>query len=456
MALSLRCLPGLMLLVTLTTGCQRLNTGMSSSPATSSPGAGAVETPLKVTTTSAKLQVLRWQVEQPATVLPFESAPLVAKLPGYVEKVHHDLGDEVPAGTVLATLSIPELEHEANQKKALAELAQAEVEQAQQNVRVAEEQVLAAESAIQEVEASVAKCQADFERWNSEFQRFESLVMKEIVDKQALEETRKQMRAAKAALQEAQAKLSSTRANSREAVARRGRAEADLKAAKARVNSAEAEARRLAALLDYRAIRAPFPGVVSGRFVHPGHFLQPMSGTKAEPLFTLDRVDKVRVAMDVPEAAAAYVDVGTPASIRVTAMNNREWTAKVSRTAKVLTADSRTLRIEIDLDRKDHPQIPRPGLYAYVKLDVEIPNALMVPMDSVLFADETAYVYLVNNDHVYKHRVQVGRSSGRQIQVLAHRRASINAGEFVPFTDKEVLVVGNLGALTDGQRVTSP
>jgi hypothetical protein len=38
--------------------------------------------------------------------------------------------------------------------------------------------------------------------------------------------------------------------------------------------------------------------------------------------------------------------------------------------------------------------------------------------------------------------------------LIAMRRATVNSGEFQPITGSTNLVVGNLGALTDGQPVS--
>jgi HlyD family secretion protein len=430
-------------------GCQR-STSTTSTP---NPTAATAEAPV-VTTATPKKQPLNWIVEQPGTVQPYEMAPLVAKLPGYVLEVRHDLGDQVPAGEVLATISIPELEQEANQKRAMVGLAEAEVEQSAQSIRVAEEQINSALALVSEAEFAVAKARADRERWDSEVKRFDQLASRQVIDQQTLEETRKQAQSAKASFEEAQAKVLSAKAMARESTAKKGRAEADLKASHSRVKSAEAEVKRIEAMLSYREIRAPFAGVVTGRFVHAGHFLQPSSGSKAEPLFTFARVDKVRVFVDVPEAASAYVDVGTPAVVRVPGMSNQEWNSKVTRTAQVLNPDTRTLKIEIDLDKQSHPKIPRAGLFAYVRVAVAIPDAMVVPSASVLYADETAYVYVVQDGKALKYRVQVGRTDAKGIQLIAMRRATVNSGEFQPITGSTNLVVGNLGALTDGQPVS--
>ena len=61
-----------------------------------------------------------------------------------------------------------------------------------------------------------------------------------------------------------------------------------------------------------------------------GHFVQPVGGAKAEPLFTVVRLDTVRVPVEVPEADAGLVHKGQKTTVRVPALNNRDYSDKVT------------------------------------------------------------------------------------------------------------------------------
>lgn len=427
-------------------GCDRIGSRQAPAPAP----VAAADAPVAVTVAVPKRKTIAWSVEQPGTVQAFETTPLVAKLAGYVKTITKDLGDPVEAGEVLATLDIPELEREADQKKAAVGEAAAAVEQARKGVDVAAAGVTAAEAMAAEAKAGLARVQADYDRWGSELKRIEGLVGGKVIDRQTLDETRNQFRSAAAAKEEVNAKVQSAAATVREAQAKTGRAEADQKAAEARVALADADARRVAALLAYREIRAPYKGVVTGRFVHTGHFLQPAGG-RPEPLFVVARLDTVRVFVDVPEAAAPSVAPGAKAIVRLPA-EGKEVAGAVTRTAGVLNPDTRTLRTEIDLPNPGGAL--RPGQYAVVRVSGATKDAVVVPAAAVLFADETAYCYAVENGKAVKLRVQVGRSDPDGYEVLAKRRANVTSGDWQPVTGGEQVVVGNLGALTDGQAVT--
>jgi len=374
----------------------------------------------------------------------------VANLPGYVKRLTKDLGDPVAAGEVLAVLEIPELERETEAKAAAVAVADAEVEQARSSVAVAAGMVASAEATVLEVKAGQSRVQADYERWESEAKRIETMVSQKVIDAQTLDETRKQFRSAAAGRDELAAKVNSAQMMVRESAARQRRAEADVKASEARRLVADAEAKRVAALLDYCQIKAPYAGVVTGRYVHTGHFLQP-GANRAETLFTVARLDTVRVFVEVPEAAAAQANPGAKVTVRFPALGGVEVAGTVTRTAGVLNADTRTLRTEIDLPNPGGRL--RPGSYAVVRLAAATADALVVPPSAVLFADETAYVYAVAGGRAVKMRVQVGRTAPEGIQLLGWKRAAVNAGDFTPVQETDTVVTSNLGSVTDGQAV---
>jgi HlyD family secretion protein len=409
-----------------------------------------------VTIVTPKKQPLAWTVEQPGTVQAFESAPIVAKLSGYVSKVHVDLGDKVVGptattpGTLLVEIAIPELEQELKQKTAEVSQRQAEVTLAQRGADVAKEHVNSISAQLTEAKAMLNRTNADVERWTSEYKRIEGMVSQKVVDSQTLDETRKQLKTATSSREEVDAKILSATALVREAEARQGQATAEIAASQAKLKVAEAEAGRVQALLGYTKIHAPMSGVITGRFIHTGHFLQP-TGTTPVPLFHLAKLDTVRVVADVPDRVVEFAKAGAAATVLFPSLGNREVKASISRASGALNSESRTLRIEIDLPNPDG--LWKPGLYVVVKLAGQSADTMTVPSGAVLFADETAYIYEVTNGVVSKLRVKTGRIEAGQVEVLGKRPAGTSSGDWQVISGSERIVIGNLGALADGQTI---
>ncbi|MBY0458733.1 MAG: efflux RND transporter periplasmic adaptor subunit [Gemmataceae bacterium] len=455
----------LVVLAVLPFGCNK------SAPPAPNPGpANQPAAPSLVKVARPATKPVKWAIEQPATVQPLESAPLVAKLPGYLKAIAPDvaaikagvklpgglepvidIGSSVEADQLLATVSIPELAADVTEKRAQVVKAKAELRQFEKELEVAEAQVTAAEEFVKEAEAGVARSEADITRWKAELEQVNTQIKGGVADTQTRTVIVKNFDAATAAKAEAVAKIATAGAGVKERKARRERAKADIEAADARVKVAEAELERVKILEGYTRITAPFPGTITARNVHPGHFLQPASNGQGTVLFTLMRSDVVRVFADIPEVNADKAGVGTAASVRVPSLGGREYAGTVTRTTGVVDPGTRTLRVEIDIENKDRAL--KPGVYATVRINAEAADATVLPAGCVLAADETHYVYLVESGKAAKYRVQLGRTDPGTVQVLGRRKATATAGVWDRFTGAEQVVEGNLGALSDGADV---
>lgn len=146
-------------LVVLTAGCRR---GEPSAPTRTEPA-------LPVTVVAVKLATQPALLEMPATVRPAERAVIAAKLTGTIAALPWGLGQEVQAGEILVTLSMPETEARVRQAQAqLAEsrrAAERERTLVTQGVnppdvlRDAEDRLRYAEAALAEAEALLAQAQ---------------------------------------------------------------------------------------------------------------------------------------------------------------------------------------------------------------------------------------------------------------------------------------------------------
>ena len=143
------------------------------------------------------------------------------------------------------------------------------------------------------------------------------LVSRSAVTPKLGEETKSQMLAADAARNEAQAKTESFRAAEAASRAQLEKSIADEAAIRARYKSAKADESSTEALVDYLSIEAPFDGRISERNADIGFFAQAGGADQARPLFTVVRIDPVRVFIDVPEMDAPLVAVKMGAAVRV-------------------------------------------------------------------------------------------------------------------------------------------
>ena len=210
------------------------------------------------------------------------------------------------------------------------ELDKSQVEQAQQLVVVAESNVQMAKAQLAEAKANVGKSEADVVRWDSEVKRLTQMVKENVVDKQVLADTEKQLDSSRAARDAAQAAVAVREADRVTSVANLGKAKIDVQTQKAQVKVSEADERKAAAMLAYTKVTAPYDGVVTVRNANTGDYVQAVTGDKstANPsaIFVVARVDLVRVFVDVPEAYARYVQKGTKARGVILALSGLQYT----------------------------------------------------------------------------------------------------------------------------------
>ncbi len=398
-------------------------------------------------------------VDQPGTVLAFEETALFAKVPGYVgalaedpQKKDHaaydrqiDIGSRVKKDQVLAELSVPELEKEWKQKLALVKQAEAEVVQAERALDAVTEAVAAARAAVTEAQAGVTRAQALFDRWQAEVTRLSGLVDKGVFERGPLDETRNQFKAAEAARAEANARVISAQAAVKKAEADRGKAVADVDAAGAKREVARADVERVDALRAYTKIRAPFDGVVTHRKANTGDFV---TGNEKGGLFSVARIDPVRVVVNVSEADSGLIAPGQEARLTLQAGERPTKAGKVTRTSWSLEPGSRTLRVEIDLPNAD--AAIRPGMYVNAHLTAQLPAAWCVPAAAIGRAGDESVVYFAEGGKAVRVPVRLGRGDGQFTQVRQYKRAGVS--EWTDFTGAEQLA-SPAASISEGQRL---
>jgi HlyD family secretion protein len=414
----------------------------------------------------AQYRTVKRTVEQPGVISAYERTALYAKVPGFVRKWNVDIGDRVKKGTTLVELIAPELVAQHRQMKSQVELDRALVRQSQKQYRVAQHNVTAATKQVDQARAEVKAYEAIVKRWDGEVKRLTTMVAKQVVDVDVLSETRRQLESDQARLEASQVTVLTRDAQRLAAEATVERTQADIGSADARVPVAIAEEQRLAALVDYLTITAPYDGVVLARNVNNGDFVLPASGdpsqgalslgvspNQATPLYVLNRIDPVLFVIGVPEADAAYVAAGSSARVRLPALANHEFSARVTRTSWALNPTSRTLMAQVELPNPQGKFLP--GMYAYGSVLIERPSVRAVPVSAVTQIGNLTYCYLALDGKAARTPVQTGVSDGTWVEVAGKlvQSARSSEGTWKPFDGSEAVIYGDLSLLVDGAPV---
>jgi membrane fusion protein, multidrug efflux system len=297
-------------------------------------------------------------VDLPAEIQPYLAVSLHARVPGYVERVLVDRGSVVKQGDLLAELSAPELQSQSAE---------------------AESKVQAAESEKLEAEAQLAAAESTYDRLRKAAETPGAVAGNDVIQSQ------KQVEAAQAQVR--------ARDQARRAAAAAVRALEDMQA--------------------YLKIGAPFDGVVTDRFVHPGALV----GPGADPvLLVIQQISHLRLVVPVPEEDVGGTVRGASIPFHVPAYPDRTYTGTVARIAHALDPKTRAMPVELDVLNRDGTLAP--GMYPSVKWLVRREHpALFVPRTSVVTTTERTFVIRARNGRAEWVDVKKGAADGDLIEV---------------------------------------
>jgi membrane fusion protein (multidrug efflux system) len=297
-------------------------------------------------------------VDLPAELQPYLTVSLHAKVPGYVERVLVDRGSIVKQGELLAELNAPEL--------------QAQIAEAESRMQSVESEKLLAE-------AQLAAAESTYDRLRKAAETPGAVAGNEVIQSQ------KQVEAAQAL------------------VRARGQASQAARAALAAQKDMQA----------YLKIAAPFDGVVTDRFVHPGALV----GPGADPmLLVIQQISRLRLVVPVPEEDVGGTVRGASVLFHVPAYPERTYTGTVARIAHALDPRTRTMPVELDVSNPDGTLAP--GMYPSVRWAVRREHpALFVPKTSVVATTERTFVIRSRNGRAEWVDVKKGAADGDLVEI---------------------------------------
>ena len=307
---------------------------------------------------------------QPATIQAIESARVFAQLSGWIKTQTVDIGDHVKRGQVLAVLDVADIEAQVKRANAVLNRANSRVRQMKARLVGAEADLETAKLAVKQAEQTVKSAAASVQYRAQRLRRMEELLKANAIDVKLVDESRADHEAAVATEQAAKLTVETTKAQAVVATTRIDGAKADLSTAEAGVILAQANLDQSQMHLAYGNIHAPFDGVITLRNYSRGEFVR-SANTRINdaPLFTVERMDQLRVIVSLPERDVPFVDVGAIAELKIDALPGKKWSSKVSRIAAALDPKTRCMLIEIDLPNPTG-QI-RPGMSGIVTIDIE-------------------------------------------------------------------------------------
>src|SRR5689334_7190828 len=219
-------------------------------------------------------ETARRRIQAVGSLHAFEESTLSSQVEGRVAEVLADVGDNVKAGQALITLDPQELQQEVDRQRGLVTQVRAQLGIGPNDPPPSDPKKI----------ASVQRAEADLFDADEKYKRAQEMFRDKLISQQQLDE--------------AASRYQSTRATYTVALQEVDRLKALLVSSEASEILAEKK-------LNDSTIRAPYPGSIKTRDVHPGEYLKVQS-----PVMVLVRTDRLRARLAVPARWAGWVKVG--------------------------------------------------------------------------------------------------------------------------------------------------
>jgi membrane fusion protein (multidrug efflux system) len=198
--------------------------------------------------------------------------------------------------------------------------------------------------------------------------------------------------------------------------------QATVDADKSKLLAARAEVSAQQALIDKKAIRAPFDGRLGIRAVDLGQYLA--AGTV---VVTLQSLDPIYIDFYLPQQVLDQIRIGQPVNARIDTYPGQIFPGEISAIEPKVESASRNVRIRATLENADRKLLP--GMYATVDIATgQLQRYVTLPQTAITFNAFGNTVYIVEKGEpgvngqpqltAHQTFVKTGETRGDQIAIL--------------------------------------
>jgi len=349
--------------------------------------------PPRVNFARAKRQTLVSTLPTNGKAEPSEWQAVRAETSGVVSSAPVEDGQTVAAGTVLAAIADPALQAEIDTAQARLNEARAQLATQEAGGRPAD---------YTDIENNLSRAQFDLAQAQKTLTSLERLVAQHAATQQEADSAREKV-------QQSQLEIAGLEKRRKSLVS-----PTEVTAAKARLGDAEtalALAQKRSAL---SLVRTPIAGVVYGREVRKGSFVN-----AGDLIANVGRMDRLLVRVYVDEPELGRVAVGQPVTITWDALPGRQWHGQVEKKpVAVQPLGSRQVgEVICSIENEGRALIPGTNVNAEIRTAV-VDSALVVPKETLRHDAQGDYVYALKGDILDRRAVKKGVSSLSQVQIL--------------------------------------
>src|SRR2546421_2840550 len=367
--------------------CKRSN-GQTNASASASPTPAVVE----VSTSAAVMRQLPQYFEATGNLAANEQTDVAPETSGKVAAVGVDIGSSVKRGQMLVRLEDADFKDRVQQAQAQLDQAKATLDQNRAKIGLRPGQKFAPEN-VPEVRAA----RAALDLADKNLRRYEKLVESGDISRATYDQ---QVSQRDQAAEQYQALIHQAQQNF-----------ATVANSQAAVDAAQTNLSLANRSLTYTTVTAPMAGYVSDRPADIGEYISPQ-----QKVATIVSLNPLRARIDVPEQSIPQIRVGESVSVSVAAYPERNFSGHVARVSPSVTATSRTLTVEADVDNPNAEL--KPGQFATIR--ILLPHsapAVLVPQRALRTISGATYVFVIKNGFEQQRLVQSGQTEGDLVEL---------------------------------------
>ena len=155
------------------------------------------------------------------------------------------------------------------------------------------------------------------------------------------------------------------------------------------LKSKRAQVEQQKALIDKKAIRAPFAGRLGISIVNPGQYVNP-----GDKLVTLQSLDSIYVDFYLPQQELSHITLGEMVIVTTDTYPGRRFSGRINAVNPKVDPDTRNFQVEATISNPRHELLP--GMFAVVDVQAgRVQSYLTLPQTSVTYNPYGDTVFIV-------------------------------------------------------------
>ncbi len=189
-------------------------------------------------------------------------------------------------------------------------------------------------------------------------------------------------------------------------------------------------------------LRAPWDGVITGKYFNNGELFSPTPNTPAgkSAIVSLVKMDVLKVFVNISETYIPLVKKGLTATVLTDVYPADTFAAEVFRISPTVNPATRTFTVELRMQNRDYRL--RPGMFATVTLELGDRQALLVPAIAVQKQPGTndRYVFLYEDGIAKRVNITIGERVDDRLELFTN---GVKEGDMLIYAGQVNLMDGD-------------